>query len=197
MNGSHESHQSEIEQLLAGHPLYQYAFVRTSQLLFTQRVREICRQECPRYGRSWSCPPAVGSVEHCREICQTYPDVLFFSTVAEVSDVLNMEETLATRAEHERITTDIERQIRALGLDTYTLSSDSCAICESGENAPGCAYPGGACRHPALMHPCIESHGIVVADLVETCEMDYYLGEQILLWFSLILYREAEGNRQA
>ena len=187
-----KEYRPTIEQLLTAQPIYQYAFVDTSQLLFTERVREICRQECPRYGKSWSCPPAVGSVAHCREICEGYPETLFFSTVAEVSDVLNMDETLATRAEHERITTEAERQIRSLGLETYTLSSDSCAICEMGEHAPGCAYPGGACRHPDLMHPCIESHGIVVADLVEKCEMDYYLGERILLWFSLILYRRAE-----
>ena len=191
------SFQSDIEQLLAEQPLYQYAFVDTASLLFTQRVRDICRQECPRYGRSWSCPPAVGSVEHCRAVCESFPHTLFFSTVAEVSDVLNMEETLSTRAEHERITTEIERGMRAMGLETYTLSSDSCAICEMGEHPPGCAWPDAACRHPDLMHPCIESHGIVVADLVEKCEMDYYLGERILLWFSLILYRNIiqKGDR--
>lgn len=181
--------RESIERILQEQPVYQYAFVKTDDLLFTERVREICRTECPRYGLSWSCPPAVGTVEHCREVCGRWQDVLFFSTVAEVSDVLNMEETLATRAEHERVTVEIERGLRDAGFSVYTLSSDSCAICETGPDAPGCAYPDGPCRHPVAMHPCIESHGIVVADLVEKCEMDYYLGERILLWFSLVFFR--------
>ena len=74
-----------------------------------------------------------------------------------------------------------------MGYEIYTLSSDSCAICEK------CAYPEGlACRHPEHMHPCIESHGIVVSDLVERLEMDYYLGERLLLWFSIIFLRGRE-----
>ena len=177
-----------VENILCGQPVYQYAFRTPGDLLFTERVRDICRQECPRYGKSWSCPPAVGSVEACREKCLSWPHVLFFSTVAEVSDISCMEETLATRAEHERVTLAVEKDMRELGLDVYTLSSDSCAICESGADAPGCAWPDAPCRFPQLMHPCIESHGIVVADLVEKCEMDYYLGERVLLWFSLVFY---------
>ena len=37
------------------------------ELLFSERVRYICRTECAMYGRSWACPPAVGTVEACRE----------------------------------------------------------------------------------------------------------------------------------
>ena len=173
-----------IEQLLAGYPIYQYSFFQTRDLDINSRVREICRTECERYGTSWSCPPAVGTVEECREKILNYPEGLLFSTVAEVHNILDMKETLSTRFAHEEITVSVERKMRKNGFDVLTLSSESCAICSS------CAYPGAPCRHPDRMHPCIESHGIVVSSLVEKLKMDYYLGEQILLWFSLILFRK-------
>ena len=42
------------------------------------------------------------------------------------------------------------------------------------------------------MFPCIESHGIIVANLVEKFAMDYFLGEQYIVWFSLIFFKNAE-----
>ena len=41
------------------------------------------------------------------------------------------------------------------------------------------------------MHPCIESLGIVVANLIEKNMMDYYLGEHMVIWFSMIFYKES------
>lgn len=176
--------QKEIMEDLTELPIYQYGFGETDRLLFTDRVREICRTTCARYGSSYSCPPAVGTVESCRLRCVAYPSFLFFSTVSEVNNLLNMEETLQTKGLHVEITLEVEKRLRAHGLKTYTLSSDSCSLCKN------CAYPSEKCRHPEKMHPCIESHGIVVADLTEKLSMDYYLDEHTFLWFSLCFFRE-------
>ena len=35
------------------------------------------------------------------------------------------------------------------------------------------------------------SHGIVVANLIEKNMMDYYLGEHMVIWFSMIFYKES------
>ena len=55
-----------IEEYITQFPIYQYALLDSSQLEFSDKVRTICKRECPRYGNSWSCPPAVGSVEKCK-----------------------------------------------------------------------------------------------------------------------------------
>ena len=65
-----------LEAKLAELPLYQYAFVRTSELTFSDRVRYICRTECPMYGKSWACPPAVGELEECRSRGRNLPRAL-------------------------------------------------------------------------------------------------------------------------
>ena len=84
-----EEVKRELEQELLQYPILQYAFLKTGQVSFPDRVRTICRQECPQYGTSWSCPPAVGTVEACREKCLGYEGVLILSTVTEVSDIAN------------------------------------------------------------------------------------------------------------
>ena len=96
-----------LEQQLAQLPLYTYHFIDPRELEFSDRIRWICRQECPMYGKSWACPPAVGPVEDCKETCLRYVNCLMISTITEVSDIANIEETLSTRPEHEKITNQV------------------------------------------------------------------------------------------
>ncbi|MCR4771709.1 MAG: DUF2284 domain-containing protein [Oscillospiraceae bacterium] len=174
-----------LEEKLRGLPLLQYVFISTDELVFSENVRYICRTECPMYGRTWACPPAVGTVEQCREKCMRFTDGLLFSTVTEVSDIADIEETLSTRAPHEEITRKVRDMAAELYGEVLTLSTEACAVCES------CAYTEGKpCRHPERMFPCVESHGIIVTELAEKHGMDFFNGGNIVTWFSLILFSE-------
>lgn len=170
-----------LEEALAELPLLQYEFFDTSELVFSSRVRHVCTQDCPMYGTNWACPPAVGSVLECQAKCLAYGKGLVISTVAEVYDVANMEETLATRGEHEDITRAVRDLLKEQGIAPYVLSTEACSICES------CAYPDAPCRFPDKMFPCVESHGIVVTDLAERYGMECF-GGNMVVWFSLFLY---------
>ena len=171
-----------LEQQLLEMPLYQYAFATSEELMFTERVRHICQAECPMYNKTWACPPAVGPVDQCREKCLAYPEFLMVSTVTEVRDIENLEETLATRPEHEELTRAITDLIRDQGCETMTLSTEACAICAE------CTYPDGPCRNPDKMFPCVESHGILVTELCEKYGMEFFNGN-IVTWVSLIFFR--------
>lgn len=172
-----------LENQLAELPLYQYAFIHTADLMFSDRIRWICEHECPMYGKTWACPPAVGSVEECRERLMQYDDALLIATITEVSDIANIEETLATRAPHEEITRQVHAMVIEQCEDSIVLSTEACAVCEN------CAYPDCACRHPEKMYPCVESHGIVVTDLAEKTGIDFYADGNLVTWFSLIFYK--------
>ena len=172
-----------LEARLAELPLYQYAFIPTESLLFSERIRWICEHECPMYNTTWACPPAVGSVEECRARCLAYPEALVLSTITEVNDIANMEETLSTRADHEEITREALAMVREQCADTMVLSTEACHIC------PDCAYPHAACRFKEKMFPCVESHGIVVTDLAEKEGVDFYAEGNLVTWFSLIFFR--------
>ena len=171
-----------LETQLAELPLYQYAFINTADLMFSERIRWICEHECPMYGKTWACPPAVGTVEECKARCLAYEHALLISTITEVSDIANIEETLATRAPHEEITREVLSLVRQQCADTMVLSTEACAVCEE------CAWPDGPCRCKERMFPCVESHGIVVTDLAEKQGIDFYAEGNLVTWFSLIFY---------
>ena len=175
--------RERLEAQLAELPLYQYAFIRTEDLCFSERIRWICEHECPMYNRTWACPPAVGSVEACRERLMSFDEALLIATITEVSDIANIEETLSTRAPHEEITRQALELVREQGMETLALSTEACAVCES------CAWPDAPCRHREKMFPCVESHGIVVTDLAERTGIDFYAEGNLVTWFSLIFYR--------
>lgn len=175
--------QKRFLEALKEFPLYEYAFIDPNELVFTERVRHVCKEECPRYNKSWACPPAVGPVEECALRCRGYAGCLMISTVTEVSDIANIEETLSTRPAHEELTQQIRELLLKECSETYVLSTESCAICEE------CAWPNGPCRHPDKMFPCVESHGILVTDLAEKRGIDFLLGSNMVVWFSLLFYR--------
>ncbi|MCI8853457.1 MAG: DUF2284 domain-containing protein [Lachnospiraceae bacterium] len=170
------------ETSIAPFPICEYAWIAVKDIPFLSQVRYICETECPRYGTSWSCPPAVGTVEECRERCLAYEGAFLFTTMAEVTDISDLEETLRTRKEHEEVT----RQVGALMGEqcerVLILSTESCANCET------CTYPGAPCRHPDRMFPCIESYGILVTELAERNGISFLSGGNIVVWFSLIFY---------
>ena len=105
-----EEKKAEIEEQLAGLPIVQYEFLKPEQIVFSDRVRYVCETECPRYGTTWACPPAVGTVEECHARCMEYTDVFLFTTMCEVPDIGNLEQTLTYRADHEEITRTVRDQ---------------------------------------------------------------------------------------
>lgn len=178
-----------IEEKLTELPVVQYAWLEEEELPFSGRVRDICRKECPRYGTSWSCPPGVGTVDECRTRCAGFPGVFVFTTVAEVADASNMEETLASRGGHEAAARQLRELFEEAGCETMALSAESCAICNR------CAYPDGPCRHPDRMLPCLESYGIVVPRLAERAGIEFMNGANIVTWFGVILYRNYQTTK--
>ena len=176
--------QKKLEAQISQYPVCEYAFIRPEAIPFLEEVRYICRTECPQYGRSWSCPPAVGTVEECKERCMACTGGFLFTTIAEVKDAADLSETLSTRREHERITGEIRELFREECGEVLVLSTESCAVCER------CAYPEAPCRHPEHMFPCLESYGILVTRLAEENGISFMNGGNVVTWFSLILYRE-------
>lgn len=172
-----------LEEKLAQLPLYAYDFVSPGELEFSGRIRWICQHECPMYGKSWACPPGVGSVADCQRKCLGYEHALLISTITEVTDIADINETLATRPGHEKVTNQVRDLMREQGIEPYVLSTEACDICSR------CAYLDGLpCRMPGRMHPCVESHGINILPLIDQLGLTFQYGENVVTWFSLLLY---------
>ena len=172
-----------LEEKLAQLPLYTYAWIDPEELEFNQRIRWICENECPMYGKTWACPPGVGSVPECRGKCLSYENCLMIATITEVEDITNIEQTLATRPDHEAVTNQVGALLEAQGVRPYILSTEACSLCDR------CAIlDGKPCRMPEKMHPCVESHGINVIPVLEQCGIEFQYGENVVTWVSLLFY---------
>ena len=175
--------REKLEAGLADLPLYTYHFFTPDTLEFSDRIRWICEHECPMYGKTWACPPAVGSVAQCTKKCLSFANCLMISTITEVADISDIDETLATRPAHEAVTNQVRDLMREQGVNPYVLSTEACAICER------CAYLDGLpCRLPGKMHPCVESHGINILGLLDELGLSFQYGENVVTWFSLLFY---------
>ena len=172
-----------FEQQLSQLPLYSYAWIDPRQLEFNQRIRWICEHECPMYGKTWACPPGVGAVEHCAGKCRSFDNCLMIATITEVEDIADIQQTLATRPEHEEVTNQVGAFMEEQGVKPYILSTEACAICQR------CAIEDGRpCRHPEKMHPCVESHGINIIPVLEEQGICFQYGENVVTWISLLFY---------
>ena len=172
-----------LEQKLAELPLFGYFWIDPKELEFSDRIRWICEHECPMYNRTWACPPAVGPVAECKKKCRSYAHCLMIATITEVNDISDINETLATRPGHEKITNQVWDLLREQGIDPYILSTEACTVCER------CAWlDGQPCRLPGKMHPCVESHGINLIPTLESNGIEFQFGANVVTWVSLLFY---------
>ena len=174
---------AKLEEQLSALPLYVYFFIDPKSVEFSHRIRYICENECPMYGKTWACPPGVGPVAECQRKCQSYVNCLMIGTIVECEDITNIEATLATRADHEQLTNQVRDLMVEQGVQPYILSTEACALCEH------CAYlDGQPCRLPGKMHPCVESHGINIIPTLEENGLEFNYGENIITWYSLLFF---------
>lgn len=176
--------RAAVEAQLAELPLAEFVWFETAELEFSERIRTVCRENCPRYNQNMGLSARRRLPWRRAGARLSYPQGLLITSLTEVADIADTEAALATRGPHEELTRQVSAILRAQGTEVYGLSTESCAICAH------CAWPDGPCRHPDRMFPCVESHGLIVTALAERHGIEYQYGGNVVTWFSLLLYRE-------
>ena len=177
--------REETAEFISQFSIYQYAFIKPEEAFFSDKTVKECRK-CANYRTSWSCPPAIVSFSRCKRECLSYEDVFVFSCLSDRKTEKDAKLSAQFVREHARITDFTSEFFRSRGVETYVLTSDRCMICEK------CTFPKSACRHPDRMHPCIESHGIKMSDLLARCDMDSFFEEGYTVRFSLIFIKRVK-----
>ena len=127
----------------------------------------------------------MGEVSACEKRCKSYGSCLLVGTITEVEDVADINACLATRGPHEEVTNQVRDIMRQLGVEPFILSSEACAACER------CAIlDGKPCRFLERMHPCVESHGIVLTTTLDALGLEFQYGGNIVTWYSLLFFNE-------
>ena len=165
----------------------QAAWMDLSRLRVLPEVRDMCASgRCRRYGKSWSCPPACGTLEETAARMARYDRGLLVQTTARLADDFDAETMASAQELHKARFQTLARQVRLLVPDCLPLTAGSCTLCRS------CTYPEKPCRFPGKMLSSMEAYGLLVSEVCQQAGLPYYYGPKTLTYSSCILMKE--GN---
>ncbi|MDR1183914.1 MAG: DUF2284 domain-containing protein [Coriobacteriales bacterium] len=147
-----------------------------------QEVRDMCAADkCHAFGKSWSCPPACGSIEKYQVLFQRYHTGYLFQTVAEMEDAFDYEGIEKGGEEHKHCFNDLAGRIAETGRDILLLGAGTCTLCET------CTYPDAPCRFPEKAFTSMEASGLVVYDVCKLADVPYYHGKNTIAFCGCVL----------
>ncbi|WP_343029912.1 DUF2284 domain-containing protein [Alkalibaculum sporogenes] len=174
---------SKLNKELTQLPINEYVFFKSKDVIFSDEVRMICEKNgCGMYGTSWACPPAVDSIQRCKEQCLHYEHAFMFTTATVVKNSYDIQGWIDARREHEKLTDDVAKIFRSYYNNCLILSTEGCSVCKV------CTYPNNPCRFPNSMYPATESYGILVMQQAQVCNIKYNNGPNTVTYFSMIFF---------
>jgi predicted metal-binding protein len=159
-----------------------------------KEVRDACAEDkCRAYGKSWSCPPACGSLEECEKRLRMYNAGLILQSTGNLDDPFDYEAMSQIGDDHKnRLLNFLECLAPLLPHDCkcLLLGSGCCRICTQ------CSYPA-PCNFPEKMIVSMEAMGIWVSELCTENEIPYYYGPGTLTYVGCLLFcwRAGTGNQ--
>lgn len=151
-------------------------------LIYRDDVRAMCSSDkCANYGKSWSCPPACGSIAEIRHRTAGYTNGILVRTVGNMLDEFDMDAIWATEKIHKNRFDTLVRQTKMFFPDCFPMASGTCKRCRK------CTYPDKPCRFPDKVYPSMEACGLMVRDVCKASGLDYYSGKKTISFVSCIL----------
>ncbi len=151
-------------------------------LEFMPEVRDMCRSDkCNNYNRSWSCPPACGSLEDNAKRCKEYSTGFIVQVVARMEDEFDIETMMDAPKRFGACFLELSDKLKEMGLDILPMGAGGCTRCKK------CTYPDEPCRHPDIMHVAMEAAGLVVASVCEVSGVTYNHGRGTLGYVSCVV----------
>ena len=172
-----------LRKAAAGSGLTEWGLIKTTALRFYPQIRQICEgNSCRGYGKTWACPPAVGTLEECTNRVLQYENMLLFSQKFELEDSFDFE-SMENGMKTFKVTVDrFAEAVKEHMDDALILSNEGCGRCRD------CTYPDAPCRFPDKLYPSIEGFGFIVSELAQQAGIKYNNGPNTVTFFGAVLY---------
>ena len=158
------------------------ATLNTAALIVRQEVRDMCAADrCQSFGRSWSCPPACGSLEHCTQRIAGYSRGVLVQTTGSMEDDFDAVAISETYLSHKKSFETLARQVRSIYPNCLPLTAGACTLCRK------CTYPERPCRFPGKRLSSMEAYGLLVSDVCIKSGVQYNHGPRTITYTSCIL----------
>ena len=137
---------------------------------------------CRSYNRTWTCPPACGTLTEISKRCTAYTQGLLLQSTGQLEDDFDLEAMEETEQRHRQAFYRFIRQAHSLCPAALPMGMGSCTLCEE------CTWPTQPCRYPDLAFPSMEAYGLFVSRVCERSGMNYYYGPRTMTYTSCILF---------
>lgn len=151
-------------------------------LEFLPEVRDMCADDrCHKYKKSWSCPPACGSLADIAAKAGCYTGGVLVQTTAVMEDAFDLEAITRAQKLHKERFAVLCRRAKLLFPQVLPMAAGACTLCRR------CTYPDRPCRYPAKVFPSMEAYGLLVGEVCKKSGLLYYYGEKTITYTACIL----------
>lgn len=174
--------ESEFVELIKAHGFDQFGPLNLDSLEFMPEVRAMCSADkCRNYGKSWSCPPACGDIEHSFEMVKGHTFGMIVQTIGKMEDEFDYETMMDTGKIHSDNFVALMQDIKKKYKNALGLGAGTCKICEK------CAYPDEPCRFPDKMVVSMEAAGLFVSRVCSLSGVPYNNGPLTITFTSCFM----------
>ena len=173
---------NELAQIAKNCNFTHYTPLDVSTLEFQQEIRDMCNpQQCNRYDKSWSCPPACLSLDEIRKIVKNYTSGILVQTVGELEDSLDWDGIMETGAHHKDNFGRMKALLNEKHPSLFAMGAGECKVCDE------CTYPNSPCRFPDKMEISMEACGLFVSKVCTDNDLKYNYGSEAIAFTSCFL----------
>ena len=153
-----------------------------STLEFLSEVRNMCASDkCRNYNRSWSCPPATGTLEAMRSRASKFKSGILVQTVGTLEDSYDFEAMQETAKKQSDNFQRLWDKLESLYPNLFPMGSGGCVKCEK------CTYPDEPCRFPGRLMSSMEACGLLVSRVCIANGMKYNHGPDTIAYTGCFL----------
>lgn len=154
--------------------------VSPEAIRFEPSFREACAaNRCLQYGKSWSCPPAVGDLASLEAEIRAFPRAFVLRSVWPIADEFDLDGMLAAARKHDALLLGLLPRLPAGRF--LLLGAGACPVCGP------CTYPAAPCRYPEKRLVSLEACAIDVTALAAAAGLDYRSAPGTVAYFGLLL----------
>ena len=174
-----------ISRYLERPDIFEYKAIRTNVIPFSPAVVEACaRNACGLYGKRWTCPRGVGTLEELERKIKAFPNAVVFTCKYDIEDSFDFEGMRDGQHKAKQVFAQVTDAMRNAGERFLALGNEGCSLCES------CTYPDAPCRFPDRALPSVEACGINVMQLAKEIGVRYNNGPNTVTYFCMILFED-------
>ena len=175
--------QTVLAEAAASSGCTQWGSINTSDLNFYPEIRRICQgNSCRGYGKTWACPPAVGSLEECKDRILQYGNMFLFSLKFDLEDSFDFEGMENGMRSFKSTVDNVADAVKPVLGPVLILSNEGCGRCMT------CTYPDDPCRFRDKLYPSIEGFGFIVGELAQQAGIRYNNGPNTVTFFGAVVY---------